>query len=412
LPEMNVILPIGLSFYTLATLGYLIDVYRGAIVPERNLKTWALFVSFFPLVTSGPIERSSRILPQIRATSSFDQSQFLDGLKLMLWGYFKKAVIADNLGVVVNHVYGNVNAFDGPSYLVATLFFTFQIFADFSGYTDIAIGAAQALGFRITQNFDRPYHADSLSDFWKRWHISLSSWLRDYLYVPVVQGVQRRIGVSRISVPGIRSDIWTYGIGVLVTFFLCGLWHGANWTYVVWGMIHGIYLIIGRATLHVRENLARRIGLTSTPRLHRALKIATTFSLVSFAWIFFRSNTLSDAWHIVTHLFSGTSSFLNTVIRQMFFSSKLVDGEFIHIINLESLSMWFHKLGIEPFPLVTTLLGLFVMELAHIAQRTGGIVEMLNAKPLWVRWAWCYFILFYISVFGKFDVTEFFYARF
>jgi alginate O-acetyltransferase complex protein AlgI len=412
LPEMNIILPVGLSFYSLVTLGYLTDVYRGEVAPERNLKTLALFISFFPLVTSGPIERSSRILPQIHSKPAFDQTLFLDGLKLMLWGYFKKVVIADNLGAVVDRVYGNVGAFDGPSFIAATIFFTLQIFADFSGYTDIAIGAAQTFGFRTTQNFDRPYYAVSISDFWKRWHISLSTWLRDYLYIPVVQTLQSRIGVSRTLIFGIRSEIWIYAIGVLVTFFLCGLWHGANWSYVAWGMIHGFYLIIGRVSKDFRENMARRIGLTSVPRLYRLLKITTTFSLVSFAWIFFRSNTLPEAWHIVTHLFSGTVAFLATVTKQMFFFNKLVDGEFIGIVNLEHLSVWLHNLAIEPLPLATTIIGLMVMELVHFFQPQRGVVGILDAKPLWVRWALCYFILFYISMFGKFDIAEFLYGRF
>jgi alginate O-acetyltransferase complex protein AlgI len=411
LPYLHLLLPIGLSFYSLTTLGYLIDVYRGTTLPEKDVRAVALLVSFFPLVTSGPIERASRILPQLR-NPSFDQGQFLDGLKLMAWGYFKKAVIADNLGVVVDRVYGNVTAYDGPSFIVATFFFTLQIFADFSGYTDIAIGAAQAFGIRIAQNFNLPYYAESLSDFWKRWHISLSTWLRDYLYIPLVQSTGRRLGQSRFHLPVIKPELWTYGIGVLVTFFLCGLWHGANWTYVAWGMIHGFYLIFGRLTLHARERMARCIGLTGTPKLYKILKVTTNFCLVSFAWIFFRANSPSDAWYIVQHLFSGTSSFLDAMCREMFFSFRSIDGEYAHIINLEGLSVWLYRLGIAPLPLVTTLAGLLVMELVHFAGRKRDIVEMLNAKPLWMRWAWWYLILFYTAAFGKFDVTEFFYARF
>ncbi|MCC6758542.1 MAG: MBOAT family protein [Candidatus Omnitrophica bacterium] len=274
---LSIILPIGLSFHTFQSLGYVVDVYRGKVRAERHLGIYALYVMFFPQLVAGPIERAQNLLPQLRVTHSFDVSRVTDGLRLMLWGMFKKVVIADRLALVVNQVYADPSAYAGPSLVLATIFFAFQIYCDFSGYSDIAIGSAQVLGFRLMKNFDRPYFATSIQDFWHHWHISLSTWFRDFVYIP--------LGGNRVSP-------WRWRLNILLTFLLSGLWHGANWTFIVWGALHGCYYLISTI---VRKPAA----------WPRSLKVLITFSLVCFAWIFFRANNLSDAEYIISHLLSG-----------------------------------------------------------------------------------------------------------
>ncbi len=233
IPQLNIILPIGLSFHTFQAMSYTIEVYRGRQKAERHLGIYALYVMFYPQLVAGPIERPYQLLHQFREHHEFDLPRVSDGLKLMLWGFFKKVVIADRIGLYVNQVYEAPTSHHGWSLIVATYFFAFQIYCDFSGYTDIAIGAAQVMGFRLMDNFNRPYFAKSIAEFWRRWHISLSSWFRDYLYFP--------LGGNRVPVPR-----WCFNISIV--FLLSGLWHGASWTFVVWGALHGFYILVGRFT--------------------------------------------------------------------------------------------------------------------------------------------------------------------
>ncbi|ERJ93747.1 alginate O-acetyltransferase AlgI family protein, partial [Treponema lecithinolyticum ATCC 700332] len=230
IPAFNVLLPVGISFYTFQALGYSIDVYRGAVKPEKNIITYALFVTFFPQLVAGPIERTGHLLPQFKSNHDFDYTRVTDGLKLALWGMFKKIVIADQLAVYVDKVYSSPTEYQSIALILATVFFAFQILCDFSGYSDIAIGCAKILGFSLNKNFDSPYLARNIADFWKRWHISLSTWFRDYLYIPL---------------GGNRCFCIRHYFNLLITFILSGLWHGASITFIFWGLIHGLFLVIG-----------------------------------------------------------------------------------------------------------------------------------------------------------------------
>jgi D-alanyl-lipoteichoic acid acyltransferase DltB (MBOAT superfamily) len=286
-PSFNVLLPVGISFYTFQALGYSIDVYYGRVRAERNFITYALFVTFFPQLVAGPIERTGNLLPQFKANHEFDYDRVTSGLRLAAWGMFKKVVIADRLAIYVNGVFGNPSVYPAASLALAVFFFAFQIYCDFSGYSDIAIGCARVLGFILMNNFRQPYFSRSITEFWRRWHISLSTWLKDYLYIPL--GGSRKGEVRR-------------GINLLITFLLSGLWHGAAWHFVVWGALHGVFQIIGRSTAPFRNVIGPKVGLPEESRLRKAIQVCITFTLVCFAWVFFRANTITDAFLIITKL--------------------------------------------------------------------------------------------------------------
>jgi len=294
---LEIVLPIGLSFHTFQAMSYTIEVYRGRQQPENHFGIFALYVMFYPQLVAGPIERPQNLLPQFKEPHNFHPLEASAGLQRMLWGMFKKVVIADNLAVLVNRVYANPQEHVGFPLLLATLAFTFQVYCDFSGYSDIAIGSARVMGFRLRENFDRPYFSPSLGELWRRWHISLSSWFRDYLYIP--------LGGSRVSRP-------RRCLNLCVVFVVCGLWHGANWTYIVWGGLHGLYLATSVATARLRAELIGALGLPtySASRTasiaHDALCTAVTFGFFAFSLVIFRANSLSDAMFILTHMsFSG-----------------------------------------------------------------------------------------------------------
>jgi len=287
-PAFKALLPVGISFYTFQTLSYSIDVYRGDMKPERHLGIFALYVSFFPQLVAGPIERPQNLLPQFYGKYDFSYERVRDGLKLMLWGFFKKVVVADRLLFYVEAVYGNVSQHNGVTLLLATVFFAFQIYCDFSGYSDIAIGSAKVMGFDLMRNFNRPYFSKSVAEFWKRWHISLSTWFRDYVYIP--------LGGSRV--PAAR-----WHINLFLTFLISGLWHGANWTYVAWGALHGFYFTCSVLTQPLRERVAAASGLARHPRFHAFIRTVFTFFLVCLGWVFFRAANLSDAILILKKIF-------------------------------------------------------------------------------------------------------------
>jgi D-alanyl-lipoteichoic acid acyltransferase DltB (MBOAT superfamily) len=289
-PRLDVLLPVGISFYTFQTLGYTLDVYRGQQKPERHLGYFALYVAFFPQLVAGPIERARNLLPQFRARQTFVYDDVVGGLRLILWGLFKKIVIADRLAELVQPVYASPESYPGPVLALATAAFAYQIYCDFSGYSDVAIGAARVFGIRLMMNFNRPYLAKNIGEFWSRWHISLSTWFRDYVYIP--------LGGNRVALPH-----WTFNI--LVTFTVSGLWHGASWTFIIWGALHGTYYILSRATRSVRERCTRSMGLTRLPLLHGLLQTTCTFALVCLGWIFFRAESVSDALVILTGLTEG-----------------------------------------------------------------------------------------------------------
>lgn len=289
-PSIHIILPIGLSFHTFQSLSYVIEVYYGRQKAEKDFITYATYVMFFPQLVAGPIERPQNLLHQFHEKHSLDYEQVTSGLKRMAWGFFKKLVVADRLALYVNDVFNAPDQHNGLNVVIATVFFAYQIYCDFSGYSDIAIGSARILGFRLMENFDRPYASLSVGEFWKRWHISLSSWFRDYVYIP--------LGGSRVSRPR-----WAFNI--FVTFGLSGLWHGANWTYVIWGLLNGLYLVTGELTAGLRNRALALVGLAGDGWLRRTIMLASTFALTCLAWIFFRAKDLPDVITILKRLGSS-----------------------------------------------------------------------------------------------------------
>jgi D-alanyl-lipoteichoic acid acyltransferase DltB (MBOAT superfamily) len=379
-PSFNVLLPVGISFYTFQTLSYSIDVYRGKKTPERHLGIFALYVAFFPQLVAGPIERSTRLLPQFFNKYNFDYVRVTNGLKLMLWGFFKKLVIADRIAEVVNHVYSNPSGFEGVALLIATYLFAVQIYCDFSGYSDIAIGAAQVFGIKLMRNFKRPYYAKSIAEFWQRWHISLSTWFRDYLYK---------------SIGGNRVPRWRWHYNILIVFVISGLWHGANWTFIIWGALHGSYYLISKWTLNIRARLSSVLKLDSFPFVQKLVRVFITFNLVSFAWIFFRANSLADAYYIITHLFKNILSVLSNL-------SAVGTGQGIISTGI----------GLDRGELLIAGLAIIIMEIAHLIQRKQSVLVWLANKHIVLRWSIYYFIIFFILVFGYFNLNEFIYFQF
>jgi alginate O-acetyltransferase complex protein AlgI len=370
LPTLRLLLPVGISFYTFQTLAYSIDVYRGRCPPERHFGRFAVYLAFWPQLVAGPIERPSHLLPQFRETYHFDYDRVTNGLKLMLWGFFKKVVIADNISGSVNAVYNNCTAHDGPALMLATVLFAYQIYCDFSGYSDIAVGAARVMGYDLMSNFRQPYQARSVGDFWRRWHISLSSWFRDYLYIPM--------GGNRVPLPR-----WYFNL--FFTFLVSGLWHGANWTFVIWGALHGTYLLVGLVTERLRARVTAALRLDRVPRLHALLQQAVTFALVCFAWIFFRANSLSDAVYVVTHLFSGFG--------------KLG----LHPPNVAWLEAQCTALALGPKRALTIVAMLALLELVQYVQARCSVRELLARQPIWVRWPAYYSLIVIIALFGAFN---------
>jgi alginate O-acetyltransferase complex protein AlgI len=277
-PLLSIILPVGLSFHTFQAMSYTIEVYRRRVPAEKSLLEYALYVAFFPQMVAGPIERPYELLPQFHREPQVTTAGVRSGMAQALWGLFKKMVVADNVADFVKLVYDNPRHYSGSALVLATLLFSVQIYCDFSGYTDIALGLARMMGYELRINFMQPYFSRSVGEFWHRWHISLSTWFRDYVYIP--------LGGSRVK----RSRHYA---NLMATFLLSGLWHGANWTFVVWGFLHGLYLIVSQGIAPYFPRLGRLPSL---------VKIGTTFALVTFAWIFFRANTVGDAWYIATHL--------------------------------------------------------------------------------------------------------------
>jgi D-alanyl-lipoteichoic acid acyltransferase DltB (MBOAT superfamily) len=285
---LEVVLPVGVSFYTFQSLSYTIDVYRGRLAPTRSLADFALYVAFFPQLVAGPIERATHLLPEIQSPRRFDWDRFGAGSWLILWGTFKKTVVADNLAFLVDMVYAPASPATGGEVLVATFAFAIQIYCDFSGYTDVARGSAKLLGFELMHNFARPYFAASPAEFWQRWHISLSTWLRDYLYIP--------LGGNR------HGTLRTYR-NLILTMLLGGLWHGAAWTFVLWGAFHGVWLTLHRALEPALARRAPRAGAGAW--LWQALCIAVTFFGVCFGWLLFRASSLADAVRLLQLMISN-----------------------------------------------------------------------------------------------------------
>lgn len=368
-PAFDILLPVGISFYIFKSLSYSLDVYRGVIEPEKHPGIFALYVSFFPQLLAGPIERAGNLLPQFFEKHDFNYQQVTNGLILILWGFFKKIVIADRLALYVDQVYNNPAEHIGLPVWAATYFFAFQIFCDFSAYSDIAIGAARIMGYKTMPNFDRPYFSKSVVEFWRRWHISLSTWFRDYLFMPL------NLQLRYIGSKGLL-------ISVLVTFIICGLWHGAAWTFIIWGGLHGIYLVFSSTTKNFRDRLVNFFNLSKYPWLHKILQVFLTFHLVFFAWIFFRANSVSDAF-------------------------TLINNMFIPDFNIGSL-----KLAMTWYEIFIAIASIIFMEFIHFIERKETLTSILSTKPVWLRWSFYYLLIFGILLFGQFRQTEFIYFQF
>lgn len=302
IPQLGIILPIGLSFHTFQAMSYTIEVYRGHQKAERNFGIYALYVMFYPQLVAGPIERPQNLIHQFYEKHEFEYERVVEGLKLMLWGLFMKLVIADRLAIYVNAVYNNSAQHSGITLLVATVFFAFQIYCDFAGYSNIAIGAAKVMGFKLMTNFNRPYFSRSISEFWNRWHISLSTWFRDYLYIS--------LGGNRVSIP-------RWYLNLLIVFVISGLWHGANWTFVIWGALNGFYLVFAIVTEKVRKVIVHSLYIDRFPIFHNCLQMGLTFALACLAWVFFRANSWQESIQILEKIsqfkgpfFIGTPAFL------------------------------------------------------------------------------------------------------
>jgi alginate O-acetyltransferase complex protein AlgI len=364
IPNLSIILPIGLSFHTFQAMSYTIEVYRRNQKAERHFGIYALYVMFYPQLVSGPIERPQNLIHQFYEEHNFKYDRVVEGLKLILWGFFMKLVIADRLAIYVNAVYNNSLEHSGQTLLLATFFFAFQIYCDFAGYSNIAIGAARVMGFNLMANFNRPYFATSISEFWKRWHISLSTWFRDYLYIS--------IGGNRVSIPR-----WYFNL--LIVFIISGLWHGANWTFIIWGALNGFYLVFAIITEKLRKRINQRLFIERVPRVYKSIQISATFALTCIAWIFFRAGSFQEALHIIQRIF--------TLKGPLFIESpsQIIYGFF----------------GIA---------FLFLVELKKEYYR--GSIAFFSSKSVIVRNLSYTFIVIVILLIGVFDGGQFIYFQF
>lgn len=358
LQGLNWTIPIGISFFTLQALGYLFDVYYKKIEAEKDILSYALFISFFPSIMSGPINKASLIIPQLKKLRPyFDYGKAVGGLKMLLWGMFMKVVVADRVALYVDTVLSSYMNYTGVTCFAASLFYTIQIYADFAGYSLMAIGVGKVLGFELTENFRRPYFAVSVTDFWHRWHISLSTWLKDYIYIPM--------GGSRCS--KVRN-YWN----IMVTFLVSGIWHGANWTFIVWGGMHGIAQVVEKAIGQQRCEYGW---------LGKCVKIVITFLLVNFAWVFFRMPTLGDACGVIAHIFDVHQSMTLEITSKHIFVLMMIGTVLLFIKD------WTDEFA-------------------------PNKLRLFESKNRIVRWVSYFSVIFLIMLTGVFDAGQFIYANF
>ncbi len=372
----NILGAVGISFYMLKAISYLVDVYRGDVKAEHNFIKVALFVSFFTQVISGPIERAGNMLPQFSYPVTVDYYRLRDGLLQMLWGYVLKLVMADRLAIFVGNIYANPASKQGTIVFLATLFYTFEIYCDFAGYSHIAIGASRILGIDVMKNFDSPYLSGSVAEFWRRWHISLSSWLRDYIYIPL---------------GGNRKGTFRKYLNILIVFAVSGIWHGSALTFLVWGILHALYQIIGFVLKPVRDKLVELLRIDRNSMSHRVVKAVLTFMLVNLAWVFFRADSLQTALLVIRKSFELTPWVFS-------------DGE-IYNHGLNSANMTLIVLGIIAL-IITDIAGYMGVE----------IREKILSMGLWFRWLIVIFGIIFVLVCGiwgpGYDASTFIYQQF
>lgn len=377
MPVFDIVLPVGISFYTFQALSYTVDVYRDEIYAEKNFFRYALFVSFFPQLVAGPIERSKNLLKQLAVPTKFKFEKARDGLLLMLWGFFLKLVLADRISIFVDTVYGDYNTYGGTYLIIATILFAVQIYCDFYGYSSIAMGAAEILGVHLMENFDSPYLSQSVAEFWRRWHISLSSWFKDYLYIP--------LGGSR------KGKVRKY-MNKMIVFLASGLWHGANWTFVIWGGLNGIYQVVGEALTPVRDKLVKILKLNRESICHKAVHVIVTFALIDFTWIFFRAQSYQEAVGIIKSMINVYNPWV------------LLDGS-IYACGLSSKNYWLMWISIG------------ILLVADIAKYKGiKIREVIVKQDYWFRWVFIAFSVCFILLFGvwgpAYNAANFIYFQF
>lgn len=364
---LKIILPVGISFYTFHGLSYVFDIYNRRIKPSYNIVNYTLFVSFFPLLVAGPIERATHLLPQIEKPRSFRYQQAVDGLRQILWGLFKKMVIADNCAVFANEIFNNSGAQSGSDLVLGAIFFTFQIYGDFSGYSDIALGSARLLGFELLKNFNFPYFSRDIAEFWRRWHISLSSWFKDYLYIPL---------------GGSRGGNWMRVRNTFIIFLVSGFWHGANWTFIFWGFLNALFIMPSILMKTNRKNLDVVAQGSIIPNLREILQLTVTFGLAVFCWIFFRAESITHAFEYISGIFDESLFQLPHLMRQKRFYSVVL--LLIFFITTE----WFGR------------------------ENNYAIEKTAFKKPKIVRWGFYAFIIFLIGMYMSIESAEFIYFQF
>ncbi|HXK71223.1 MAG TPA: MBOAT family O-acyltransferase [Clostridia bacterium] len=371
LPNLNIIVPIGISFYSFTVTGYLIDVYRNKVTAEKNIIDYALFVSFFPQLLSGPIERASNMLFQYKRTRKFSFENLKTGMIRFLWGLFKKMIIADQLAIIVNNTYSVLPNSSSLNVIIAIFAFSLQIYIDFSAYSDMALGSAKLLGLDIMENFDSPYLSSSVRNFWRRWHISLTSWFKDYLYIP--------LGGSRCS--NIR-----HLLNIFIVFAISGLWHGASFTFLIWGIINGIYLIIGQVLSPVYSKIKEKVKINENNRLFLLIKGVFTFMLISFSWIFFRSEDIEQAFLVIKKGFTSSQPLLN-----------------------------YQQIGISLSNMIVLGASLLLLSYVDVFTRKNDLISEIN-KKLWLTYAICLALIISVLIFGVYgpgyDPIDFVYFKF
>lgn len=374
--RFDLLLPVGISFYTFQALSYTMDVYRHDVTVEKNFLKYALFVSFFPQLVAGPIERSSNLIHQISERHYFDSRRVVNGLLLMLWGFFQKMVIADRAALLVDTVYNDPYAANhtGIVVVIATVLFAIQVYCDFSSYSDIARGAAEVMGFSLMKNFDTPYFSQSVAEFWRRWHISLSTWFRDYLYIPL--GGNRKGAIRK-------------NINLMIVFVVSGLWHGASWNFVIWGALNGLYQIVGAITRPWRKKITEKMNLHSEHIIAVVWRMLITFALINLSWVFFRASTVTDAFVLLGNMFS---------LGRISFDALFAFG----------LDKW------DTLVLGLALVVLFVISVAKY--RKLAIREWILSRSLWFQYAVYLAGIFSIMIFGiygsGYDAAQFIYFQF